>query len=278
MGREICLLEFDNDLYLFRRKKIPDSKKSGLSGMSRKAIRKILADSRLICNADDSTYVEPLDYTPINPESVKDMLIEENHAMAGMSWDERSKFNLFDDPTPPVITHEQLFYIWGNPVEYWYLSALNFYLKKYKLTTKIRLSFFLANVSVECGHGQYLEEIASGMNYDPGVNTRKAKRVGNSQIGDGPKYKGGGIIQLTGRYNYQQLSDYIDDPNVMEGVTYVANKYPIFSAFVFWEKNKGNQLCDKGATFKEVVYMINGGLTHIAEREMYLKKCEEILR
>jgi hypothetical protein len=75
MGREICLLEFDNDLYLFRRKKIPDSKKSGLSGMSKKNMRKILADSRLICNADNSTYFEPLDYTPINPESVKDMFM-----------------------------------------------------------------------------------------------------------------------------------------------------------------------------------------------------------
>lgn len=61
----------------------------------------------------------------------------------------------------------------------------------------------LATVGVETGSFAPIPEHADGWAYDPSVNPALAKQLGNTQTGDGPRYKGRGFIQITGRSNYR---------------------------------------------------------------------------
>jgi putative chitinase len=93
--------------------------------------------------------------------------------------------------------------------------------------------------------------------------------LGNVHPGDGPRYKGAGVIQLTGRANYQAFSEAIGDPRVMEGVDYVASTYPFTSAGFWWHNNNMNSLCDRGASVEEITLRVNGGYNGLDDRKYY---------
>lgn len=112
-------------------------------------------------------------------------------------------------------------------------------------------AMLMANMMHETCNFVYMKEIASGEAY----NNRSD--LGNGPH-DGPKYKGAGVLQLTGRYNYQKLSDYTGDPRVMEGVDYVADTYPFTSAVSWIKDNKLLDVClNQG--FEACCVRINGG-------------------
>ena len=101
--------------------------------------------------------------------------------------------------------------------------------------------------------------------------------IGNTQKGDGPKYKGAGYLQLTGRANYMMLASYVNDPKVMEGVDYVSSRYPFTSAGAWWETNYMNDLIDKGAGVREVTRRVNGGFNGLSDREHYYRRCLKVI-
>ncbi|MEK4430463.1 MULTISPECIES: glycoside hydrolase family 19 protein [Paenibacillus] len=152
------------------------------------------------------------------------------------------------------------------------ITDLNNCLERYNITTPARIRHFISQCSHESAGGRYTKEIASGKKYEG------RKDLGNIYKGDGPKYKGGGYIQLTGRHNYQKLSTALNDPKVMEGVEYVAEHYPWTSAGFWWEQHNMNALCDKGATVRQITKKVNGGYNGLKDREMYYKKCENIFK
>ena len=98
-----------------------------------------------------------------------------------------------------------------------------------------------------------------------------------SRAGDGPKYKGAGYLQLTGRANYRMLATYIGDERVMEGVDYVSSRYPFTSAGVWWEKNYMNELIDSGASVEQVTRRVNGGYNGLADRKKYYNRCLNVV-
>ena len=112
---------------------------------------------------------------------------------------------------------------WTN----YHLSDLNKCINKFGITTKARLRHFIAQTSHESGLGKWTQELG-GTSYCSKYDGRKD--LGNTQPGDGCKYKGAGYIQLTGRYNYQKFANYIGDQKVMNGCSYVATNYPWTSA------------------------------------------------
>lgn len=141
------------------------------------------------------------------------------------------------------------------------VNDLNSTLIKNEITTYARLAHFLSQCFHESGLGLYKEELASGSAYEG------RKDLGNIYTGDGPKYKGAGYIQLTGRSNYQAFADYMGDSDIMLGVSYVAEHYPWSSAGFWWSKNNMNALIDSGATVEQVTKKVNGGYNGLADRK-----------
>ena len=176
---------------------------------------------------------------------------------------------------PQLVTKKQLAYIWNcgeNLIEDYEVEEMNRGLNLFKINTPPRIRHFLAQISHESGGGRYKEEIDEG-NYLEGRTD-----LGNTQPGDGPKFKGAGYIQMTGRSNYQAFANYIKDPKVMEGVKYVAKNYPMTSAGFWWHNNKMNDLCDKDPTVDQVTLRVNGGYNGLDDRKKYYARCCEVIK
>jgi putative chitinase len=173
-------------------------------------------------------------------------------------------------------TKKQLAYIWDyqeSLIKDKEVVELHKCLTTFNITTKARIRHFLAQCSHESNGGRWMKELASGKDYEG------RKDLGNTQNGDGPRFKGAGFIQVTGRYNYQQFANYIKDPKVMNGVDYVATNYPFTISGFWWMTNKMNELCDSGATCRQVSTRVNGRdpANGLADREKYYKRCCEVI-
>jgi putative chitinase len=91
---------------------------------------------------------------------------------------------------------------------------LNKYLAKYKINTPTRVMAFLAQIGVESASLKATEEYASGAAYEGRDD------LGNVYAGDGIKFKGRGLIQVTGRANYKGVQDHfgwkvVDNPELL---------------------------------------------------------------
>lgn len=151
-----------------------------------------------------------------------------------------------------------------------YTTPLNRAMEKYGINTRLRIAAFIANIMHESGSLQYVKEIASGEAYEDRID------LGNSQEGDGKKYKGRGLIQVTGRFNYAELTkefdiDFISHPQLLEQPDYAA----LASAW-WWKKHGCNELADKGK-FIDIVRVINGGTNGLTERSMFYNKALKVI-
>lgn len=88
-----------------------------------------------------------------------------------------------------------------------FLDELNKTLKKYEINTCIRKVHFLAQIYHETARLRTTLEYASGSGYNPGVHDN-AIANGNTEFGDGPKYRGRGLMQLTWKDNYKLYKGY----------------------------------------------------------------------
>lgn len=165
-----------------------------------------------------------------------------------------------------LVTKSQAEAIYGNPIRDCQLKDLNNCLSRFQINTPPRMRHFLSQTAHESGGLKWLKELADGSAYE------NRKKLGNIQPGDGPKYKGAGVIPLTGRNNYLDFSKYINDPRVMDGVDYVSREYPFTSAGFWWHNNKMNLLCDRNASVEEVTKRVNGGRNGLTDRIAYYQK------
>lgn len=105
-------------------------------------------------------------------------------------------------------------------------------------------------------------------------------RMGNTEDGDGWKYRGRGVIQLTGKENYTNCGnalgvDLISSPDLL-----LTQKYAALSAGWFWNKRDLNSIADLGMTdpaFVSITKKINGGTIGLQERIEKTKKAYEVL-
>ena len=173
-----------------------------------------------------------------------------------------------------MIDQNQLARIWKcrpDQIEKREVDELNRCLERFQIDTPARLRHFMSQTAHESGGGRWKKELADGWAYEGRSD------LGNTAPGDGPKYKGAGYIQLTGRYNYQRLADFIPDQRVMEGIEYVADTYPFTSAGYWWIDNRMNELCDQGAGVLEVTRRVNGGTNGLADRTAYYEICCDVI-
>ena len=149
-----------------------------------------------------------------------------------------------------------------------FVPWLQEYCREYRINNQYRLAAFLAQVAHESGCFRYTEEIASGEAYEGRID------LGNTEAGDGKRFKGRGLIQLTGRYNYTILSeetgiDFVSNPELL-----TTPQYAVMSACWFWKKRGLNGMADSG-NFHFITKKINGGFNGLADREYFHRRCKE---
>jgi putative chitinase len=98
---------------------------------------------------------------------------------------------------------------------------------------------------------------------------------GDTESGDGWRFRGGGLIQLTGRYNYTQFAEAVD-MSVEEAVEYVRTKKgALDSACWFWDTNNINKYCDN-ADIVGMTKRINGGTIGLEDRKKHWQHALEV--
>lgn len=110
------------------------------------------------------------------------------------------------------------------------------------------------------------------------ANRVYSNRMGNGSesSGDGWKYRGRGLIQLTGKANYKAFADWVGDQRVMDDPDLVATEYAVHSAIFFWDKNRLNTLADKDDIVR-LTKRVNGGENGLAHRKELLNKANGLL-
>lgn len=99
------------------------------------------------------------------------------------------------------------------------------------------------------------------------------KNLGNTQPGDGWKFRGRGLKQLTGRHNYRRFSRaWLGDESLLENPDRVGNPDgAVASAIWFWKANGLNEVADKGSV-DAVTKVVNGGTVGLADRKTWTQK------
>lgn len=100
------------------------------------------------------------------------------------------------------------------------------------------------------------------------ANKVYANRFGNTELGDGWKYRGRGYIMTTFKDNYAELDKLVPE-DLLENPELVAGRYAMLSAGYFWHSRKLNALADKGidvATITRITNKINGGIIGLDDR------------
>lgn len=149
-----------------------------------------------------------------------------------------------------------------------YLPLLNAAMAYGQINTPARIAMFLAQVGHESASFRFLEEIADGSAYEGRAD------LGNTQPGDGRRYKGRGAIQITGRHNYGEFTEAMGVDFVSFPESVATPKWAFMSAGWYWRRHRINDPSDKhdvaGAT-----RLINKALLHLRERtEIYEHACK----
>lgn len=145
-----------------------------------------------------------------------------------------------------------------------YAEPLTNAMIEFMIDSPKRQAAFLAQIAHESGSLRYVKELASGTDYDTG---QKAADLGNTPEadGDGQRYKGRGLIQITGKANYRNCGkalglDLLTQPELLEQAAPACR-----SAGWFWKSRNLNDLADKDQ-FCALTRKINGGFNGLDDR------------
>ncbi|MBH3405682.1 glycoside hydrolase family 19 protein [Pseudomonas glycinae] len=155
-----------------------------------------------------------------------------------------------------------------------FAPVLNTAMQHYQIVGPKRAAAFIAQIGHESGQLRYVREIWGPTAAQRGYEGRED--LGNTVPGDGRKYCGRGLIQITGRANYAACGealglDLINHPELLELPQHAA-----MSAAWFWKQKGLNDLADRDE-FNTITRRINGGLNGLADRLALWKKAREVL-
>lgn len=155
-----------------------------------------------------------------------------------------------------------------------FIEPINITLERYHINTPERIAAFLAQIGHESGGLRWVREI-----WGPTLAQQRYEGradLGNTQPGDGKRFMGRGLIQITGRANYAAVSealgvDAVNNPEVLESPLYAS-----LSAGWFWSSRKLNTLADRG-DFLTLTRRINGGTNGLDDRVARYKLAQTLL-
>ena len=149
-------------------------------------------------------------------------------------------------------------------------SGLAIAFKRYDITTSRRAAMAVAQWAHESDGFKTGEEYADGSAYEGRV-----RDLGNSQPGDGRRFKGRGRIMVTGRANYTAVSkafgiDFVAKPDRLS-----KSPYSELVSGWWWKSHGCNAFCDRG-DFTGLTRRINGGLNGLDDREHYYARARQV--
>ena len=174
------------------------------------------------------------------------------------------------------ITAQQLLQILPNAgqVAGFFVPVLNTAMNRYQIVGTKRVAAFIAQIGHESGQLKYVKEIWGPTAAQARYEGRKD--LGNTVAGDGSKYRGRGLIQITGRANYMACGealalDLIIQPELLE-----KPQHACMSAAWFWATRGLNTLADAGQ-FDRITQRINGGQNGAADRQGLYARALKVL-
>ncbi|HYO63823.1 MAG TPA: peptidoglycan-binding protein [Pyrinomonadaceae bacterium] len=145
---------------------------------------------------------------------------------------------------------------------------------EFDITTPLRIAAFVAQLAHESAEFRFMEEI-----WGPTAAQKRyegRKDLGNTQPGDGFRFKGRGPIQITGRANYTKYGkllgiDLVDNPALA-----ATPEVGFRTAGLYWKMNNCNALADQ-QKFIAITKAINGGTNGLEDRQKYYERAKRVL-
>ena len=150
------------------------------------------------------------------------------------------------------------------------VKYMNYHMAKYGITTYLRICHFIAQAAHESDSFKTLEEYASGAAYEG------RKDLGNVKKGDGKKYKGRGIFQLTGRANYKVMSEKLGQPLEDNPELAKQPEISVLTALEYWKSRGLNKFADND-DIRTITKRINGGFNGFEDRQNYLARAKRVI-
>ena len=140
--------------------------------------------------------------------------------------------------------------------------------------TAARLANFLGQAAHETGGFRLLREVWGPTKAQKGYEGRTD--LGNTEAGDGYRFRGRGIFQLTGRANYRDIGASIGQPLETNPELAERPDIAVLTACRYWQSRGLNALADQGLE-DTITRRINGGTNGIAERRVYVARIKALL-
>lgn len=177
----------------------------------------------------------------------------------------------------PGLTEDKLLGIMPNATPalvHRYYPPLVRMMSQNQINTPLRMAHFLAQVGEESGDLRWPQELDGGMQYNGRID------LGNTQPGDGPRFKGRGLLQLTGRNNYTAFGaarnrDFVTGNN--SDLIATDPNLAVDSACWYWTTLKNLNLLADADNVNEITYRINGGYKGLGDRKAHLARAKCLL-
>ena len=162
-----------------------------------------------------------------------------------------------------------------------HLPFLQSAMTEFAIDRPAREAAFVAQLAHESGELRFMEEIwgptPAQRRYEP--PSTLATTLGNTEPGDGKRFKGRGPIQITGRANYTRFGDLLGLDLVADPPLAAVPEVAFRVAGLFWSKRGLNELADLATaeSFREITRRINGGFNGLADRERFYALARTVL-
>lgn len=175
------------------------------------------------------------------------------------------------------ITRKQMIEIIGNEVRTdKFLHYINEWLDTFKINTPLRVCHYIAQCCHETDGLKYTKELGKTQYFIKYERGKLASQLGNTKLGDGPKYRGRGLIHITGRINYQAYQnsgfcrgDIMNEPQLLEQPLGAVK-----SSMWWWWKHGCNDIADKD-NILALTKKVNGGTNGLESRKEWLAKAKK---
>jgi len=143
-------------------------------------------------------------------------------------------------------------------------------LPRYGIGTGLRLAHFLAQTAHESDGFSTLEEYAGGSAYEGRDD------LGNTRPGDGMRFKGRGLIQLTGRANYRRMGVLLGIELEADPQAAACPAIAVETACAYWRDRELNTHADRD-DLVAATFAVNGGLNGLKDRRLWLERAKAAL-